>query len=100
MAAATQHHGDVAGGSWPFLCTLFVFMHEYTPEIFWPLILGFAVSAVVQAVLSHREMARLLPDDGPRSIGSRATNIHASPSFPYRTRLATVAMGAHGCMEG
>ena len=37
-------------------------------EILWPLILGFALSAVVQAVVSHREMSRLLPDDRPRSI--------------------------------
>ena len=35
-------------------------------EILWPLILGFALSAVVQAIVSHREMARLLPDDRPR----------------------------------
>ena len=34
-------------------------------EILWPLILGFALCAVVQAVVSHREMARLLPDDRP-----------------------------------
>src|SRR3981189_908370 len=39
-------------------------------EILWPLILGFTLSAVVQAVVSHREMARLLPDDGPRSIAT------------------------------
>jgi len=37
-------------------------------EILWPLILGFALSGVVQAVVSHSEMARLLPDDSPRSI--------------------------------
>jgi uncharacterized membrane protein YraQ (UPF0718 family) len=37
-------------------------------EILWPLILGFTLSAVVQAVVSHREMARLLPDDRPGSI--------------------------------
>ena len=37
-------------------------------EILWPLMLGFALSGVVQAVVSHKEMARLLPDDGPRSI--------------------------------
>jgi uncharacterized protein len=36
-------------------------------EILWPLILGFALSGVVQAVVSHREMSRLLPDDSPRS---------------------------------
>jgi uncharacterized protein len=27
-------------------------------EILWPLILGFTLSAVVRAVVSHREMAR------------------------------------------
>src|SRR5713101_885877 len=37
-------------------------------EILWPLILGFALSGVVQAVVSHREMSRLLPNDSPRSI--------------------------------
>lgn len=37
-------------------------------EILWPLILGFALSAVVQAVVSHREMSRLLPDDSPRTL--------------------------------
>jgi len=38
-------------------------------EILWPLVLGFALSAVIQAIISHREMSRLLPDDSPRSIG-------------------------------
>src|SRR5215831_4868454 len=37
-------------------------------EILWPLILGFALSGVVQAVVSHSEMSRLLPNDRPRSI--------------------------------
>lgn len=37
-------------------------------EILWPLVLGFALSGVVQAVVSHREVSRLLPDDKPRSI--------------------------------
>src|SRR6201987_4944295 len=37
-------------------------------EILWPLILGFTLSAVVQAVVSHQQMSRLLPDDRPRSI--------------------------------
>src|SRR4030081_3239927 len=39
-------------------------------EILWPLILGFMLSAVVQAVVSHREMARLLPDDRPGTIAT------------------------------
>jgi hypothetical protein len=41
-------------------------------EILWPLVLGFALSAVIQAIVSHREMSRL-PDDSPRSIGIALT---------------------------
>src|SRR5205807_5193836 len=52
-------------------------------EILWPLILGFALSAVVQAVVSHREMARLLPDDSPRSIGTALALGAASSSCSY-----------------
>ncbi len=37
-------------------------------EILWALILGFALSGVVQAVVSKGEMRRLLPDDSPRSL--------------------------------
>lgn len=37
-------------------------------EIFWPLVLGFALSAVVQAVVSKRAMAKLLPDDSPKTL--------------------------------
>jgi uncharacterized membrane protein YraQ (UPF0718 family) len=32
-------------------------------EILWALILGFSLSAVIQAVVSKEEMSRLLPDD-------------------------------------
>jgi uncharacterized membrane protein YraQ (UPF0718 family) len=39
-----------------------------TWEILWALILGFALSAAVQAVVSKSEMVRLLPDDSPRSL--------------------------------
>src|SRR5205807_1117450 len=37
-----------------------------TWEIGWALILGFAISAVVQAVVSKSEMSRLLPDASAR----------------------------------
>src|SRR6476620_9591881 len=37
-------------------------------EILWALVLGFALSAVVQAVVSKGEIGRLLPDDAPRSL--------------------------------
>ena len=52
-------------------------------EILWPLILGFALSGVVQAVVSHSEMSRLLPDDSPRSIGIALGLGAASSSCSY-----------------
>jgi uncharacterized protein len=52
-------------------------------EILWPLILGFTLSAVIQAVVSHREMARLLPDDRPASIAKALALGAASSSCSY-----------------
>jgi uncharacterized protein len=52
-------------------------------EILWPLILGFALSAVVQAVVSHQEMSRLLPDDSPRSTVKALALGAASSSCSY-----------------
>jgi uncharacterized membrane protein YraQ (UPF0718 family) len=52
-------------------------------QILWPLVLGFALSAVVQAVVSHREMARLLPDDRPGSIATALALGAASSSCSY-----------------
>src|SRR5487761_781835 len=37
-------------------------------EILWALILGFTLSAVIQAVVSKEEMSSLLPADSPRTI--------------------------------
>src|SRR5213596_2281703 len=48
-------------------------------EILWALIVGFALSATVQAVVSKREMRRLLPDDSPRSLAT-ATGLGAASS--------------------
>jgi hypothetical protein len=48
-------------------------------EILWALILGFALSGVVQAVVSKREMRRLLPDDSARSVAV-ATGLGAASS--------------------
>ena len=44
------------------------FAFGMTWEVLWALILGFALSAAVQAVVSKREMRRLLPDDSPRTL--------------------------------
>src|SRR6266700_4003884 len=52
-------------------------------EILWALILGFALSAVVQAVVSKREMARLLPDDSPKSLAIATLVGAASSSCSY-----------------
>ena len=47
--------------------------------ILWALILGFALSGVVQAAVSKKEMQRLLPDDRPRTL-VRATALGAASS--------------------
>src|SRR5713101_5886840 len=52
-------------------------------QILWPLVLGFTLSAVVQAVVSHSEMSRLLPDDRPRSIVTALLLGAASSSCSY-----------------
>src|SRR5713101_525084 len=54
-----------------------------TWEILWALILGFALSGVVQAVVSKSEMSRLLPDDSPRSIAIACGLGAASSSCSY-----------------
>ncbi len=57
-------------------------------EILWALILGFAISGAVQAVVSKAEMGRLLPDDSPRSLTIACGLGAASSSCSY----AAVAM--------
>ena len=56
-------------------------------KILWPLVLGFArsavIQAIVQAVVSHREMSRLLRNDSPRSIGIALALGAASSSCSY-----------------
>jgi uncharacterized protein len=54
-----------------------------TWEILWALVLGFALSAAVQAVVSKSEMVRLLPDDSPRTLGLACALGVASSSCSY-----------------
>jgi uncharacterized membrane protein YraQ (UPF0718 family) len=54
-----------------------------TWEILWALILGFALSAAVQSVVSKREMTRLLPDDSPRTLAIACGLGAASSSCSY-----------------
>src|SRR5499433_2981281 len=52
-------------------------------EILWPLILGFALSAAVQAVVSKQQVSQLLPDDQSRSIATALALGAASSSCSY-----------------
>src|SRR6266540_2059187 len=52
-------------------------------EILWALIIGFALSAIVQAVVSKSEMSRTLPDDSPRCLTIAAGLGAASSSCSY-----------------
>jgi uncharacterized protein len=52
-------------------------------EVFWPLVLGFSLSAIVQALVSHKTMARLLGDDSPRSLALATLFGIASSSCSY-----------------
>jgi uncharacterized protein len=52
-------------------------------QILWPLVLGFTLSGVIQAAVSHSEMGRLLPDDRPKSILRAMALGAASSSCSY-----------------
>lgn len=58
-------------------------------QIFWGLSLGFALSAIIEVVVRKDTMAKLLPDQGPRSIATAALLGAATSSCSY----AAVAMG-------
>jgi uncharacterized membrane protein YraQ (UPF0718 family) len=54
-----------------------------TWEILWALILGFALSAVVRAVVRHEDIARVLGDDSPKTLGTATLLGAASSSCSY-----------------
>src|SRR6202049_3884448 len=54
-----------------------------TWEVLWALILGFALSAVVQAVVRRSTIIRLLGDDRPRTLAIAAGFGAASSSCSY-----------------
>ncbi|HET7673764.1 MAG TPA: permease [Candidatus Saccharimonadales bacterium] len=57
-------------------------------EILWALILGFLISGAIQAVVSKKQMSRLLPDDKPGTLTKATLLGAASSSCSY----AAVAM--------
>src|SRR5258706_13682756 len=52
-------------------------------EILWPLILGFTLSGIVQALVSHQTMAKTLGCDGPKCITFATLFGIASSSCSY-----------------
>src|SRR6266487_2263910 len=52
-------------------------------EILWPLILGFTLSGIVQAVVSHQTMAKTLGCDGPKCLTFATLYGIASSSCSY-----------------
>jgi uncharacterized membrane protein YraQ (UPF0718 family) len=71
------------------------FAFSMTWEILWALVLGFALSAAVQAVVSKSEMARLLPDGSPSTLGIACGLGAASSSCSYAA-VALAAVLWHG----
>ena len=65
-------------------------------DVLWPLILGFALSGAVQAVVSHRSMSRLMGDDSPRSLTFATLFGIASSSCSY----AAVALARSILLKG
>jgi uncharacterized membrane protein YraQ (UPF0718 family) len=54
-----------------------------TWEILWALVLGFLLSAIVQALVPKERVERLLPDDSPRSLATATALGIASSSCSY-----------------
>src|SRR3979490_3533571 len=67
-----------------------------TWELLWALILGFALSAVVQAVVPKSTIVRLLGDDRPRTLAVAAGLGAASSSCSY----AAVALAGSRVRKG
>lgn len=52
---------------------------DMTWQVTWPLLLGFTLSAMIEALVRKSTIVRLLPDDGPASL-TRATVLGAASS--------------------
>lgn len=52
-------------------------------EILWPLILGFTISGIIQAVVSKRQMVKLMGDDRPKTLAVACGLGAASSSCSY-----------------
>jgi uncharacterized protein len=59
------------------------FTFGMTWEILWALVLGFLLSAIVQALVPKERVERLMPDDSPRSLATASALGIASSSCSY-----------------
>jgi len=72
------------------------FAFGMTWEVLWALILGFTLSGAIQALVSKREMRRLMPDDSPKTLVVASALGAASSSCSY----ASVALARSLFVKG
>jgi uncharacterized protein len=72
------------------------FAFGMTWEVLWALILGFALSGAIQALVSKRELRRLMPDDSPKTLVVASALGAASSSCSY----ASVALARSLFVKG
>jgi uncharacterized membrane protein YraQ (UPF0718 family) len=70
-------------GVWHALVHALEVAGSMTWQVTWSLILGFTLSAVIEALVRKATIARLLPDDRPKSVATAAALGAASSSCSY-----------------
>jgi hypothetical protein len=63
--------------------------------ILWQLILGFALSGIIQAFVSKRQMARVLGDDHPTTVFRKGAKLHRGDGIRARSGLSGI-LNWHG----
>jgi uncharacterized protein len=71
------------GTAWHGLLHALGIAGSMTWQVTWSLILGFTLSAIVESLVRKSTIARLLPDDGPRSLATASVLGAASSSCSY-----------------
>jgi hypothetical protein len=71
------------GGFWHGIGHALSISGSMTWQVTWSLVLGFLLSAMIEALVAKATIARLLPDDGPRSVATATVLGAASSSCSY-----------------
>jgi uncharacterized membrane protein YraQ (UPF0718 family) len=71
------------GSVWHGLLHALGIAGSMTWQVTWSLILGFALSAIIEALVKKSTIARLLPDDSPKSLATATALGAASSSCSY-----------------